>query len=265
MKRTIVFLIVVLMTFIGLPCAAASGFYCEYTPKTERSSVFYIDLYSSEEIRAAVMELRFDDSIAEYREVSAVGNTSSVRAASDGGCVKIAFADSSAVSGKICRVAFKALQAGTCTFTLHVTQAADSEPKSLTGFSDYSLDVKLGKDDVVSDASAKASSKTSSASSVKSAASSRSSLSISSDTEDGDASVSGGFFDLRRKDDHGLTYVLIGAGSVVLIAALILMGILIGRRTVGKKKEVKKEGESAEEIDSKFLNEDDSENENPIE
>lgn len=257
MRRTIVFMIVVLMVFIGFPCAAESGFYCEYTPKTERSSVFYIDLYSSEVIRAAVMELSFDNSIAEYREVSAIGNTSSVRAACDGGSVKIAFADSSAVSGKICRVAFKGVQAGTCTFTLRVSQAADSEPKLLTGFSDYTLDVKLGKDDVVSDASAKASSKSSSASSDKSSSSSRSSLSISSDTEDGDASVSGGFFDLRSTDDHALTYVLIGAGSVVLIAALIWMGILIGRRMIGKKKEDKQETESAEENDL--------ENDNPIE
>lgn len=205
--------------------------------------MFYIDVSSSDEIRAAVMELRFDNSFAEYREVSAVSDSASVRAVCDGGCVKIAFADSPAVSGKICRVAFKAIQAGTCSFTLHVSQAADSEPKSLTDFSDYTLDVKLGKDDVITSST---SSKASSASSDKISSSLRSSLSVRSDIEtDEEASVSGGFFDLRSNDDHALTYVLIGAGSVVLIAALILMGVLIGRRTVGRKKEASSEEDDA--------------------
>ena len=101
MKRITAWMIVLLTVFIGIPCSAASGFYCEYTPKSEKSTVFYIDLYSSDEVSAAVMELSFDESFVEYREVSAVEKTSTVRSACDNGNVRIAFADSDAVNGRL--------------------------------------------------------------------------------------------------------------------------------------------------------------------
>ena len=263
LKRAAAWVIVLLMVFIGLPCAAESGFYCEYTPKAEKSSVFYIDLYSSDAIRAAVMELRFDDNIAEYREVSAVSDSASVRAVCEDGCVRLAFADSKAVSGGLCRVAFKALQAGTCTFTLHVSQAADSEPKTLTGFSDVTLDVKLGKDDVAASAvSAKGSS---SAASVKSGVSSRSSISVAYTGEDGTPAY-GGFFDMRDHH-HALTYILAGAGIVLAIGGLVFFGIWIGRRMGKNKDVVRNETEnvpdSMEDID--YPTEDPWDDENPLE
>ena len=162
MKRIVALIIVFVMMFIGISCFAESGFYCEYSPKTEKSTVFYIDIYSTVDVSAAVMELSFDEGFAEYRDTSAAAETSTVRSAYRNGLVRVALADSGTIKGKLCRVAFKALQAGTCTFSLHISQASDGEPKLLSGFSDSSIEVKLGKDDIVAESAEKASSKTSS-------------------------------------------------------------------------------------------------------
>ena len=69
MKRIAALTIILLLIFFGIPCAADSGFYCEYSPKTEKSSVFFIDIYSTVDTSAAVMELGFDESFAEFREI----------------------------------------------------------------------------------------------------------------------------------------------------------------------------------------------------
>ena len=234
MKRIVAVLTVLLLLFAGIRCSASSGFYCEYTPKSERSSLFYIDIFSSDDISAAVMELNFDDSIAEFREASAAENSSSVRSLCEGGCVKIALADSGVISGKLCRVAFKALQTGTVTFTLHISQAADAVPQLLSGFADYSLEVKLGKDDVNSSSSA--SSKA--ASSAKSNASSRSSKSGRSDDDriddEDEPRGFGGIIDVHQH--HAIKYMLLGAGILILIAALVFTGVILGRKSVAKKK-----------------------------
>lgn len=239
MKRTAVGMIVLLMLFIGIPCSAESGFYCEYVPKSENSTVFYIDVYSTVDVSAAVMELNFDESFVEYREVSAAQKSSTVRSAKENGLVKIALADSGAIKGKLCRVAFKAIQAGACTFGLHITQAADGEPKLLGGFPDSSIEVKLGKDDVVSGSASKASSKASSNGSSKAdknGSSSRSYLKNGSDPDEYIDPVTGEVIDLRK--NHAVKYILIGAGIVVLIVALVFAGIIIGRKTADTKKEV---------------------------
>ena len=232
-------MIVLLTVFIGIPCSAASGFYCEYTPKSEKSTVFYIDLYSSDEVSAAVMELSFDESFVEYREVSAVEKTSTVRSACDNGNVRIAFADSDAVNGRLCRVAFKALQTGTCSFTLHISQAADNELDLMSDLNGSTVEVKLGKDDIVASSSSKES-KSSSKASGNSDASSRSSISSASEDEDGNADIPvGGFNDLRRQKVW--PYILIGAFSVILIAGLVFFGVLIGRKKSNKNKPDDKE------------------------
>ena len=233
MKRITACLIVLLMLFVGIPCSAAGGFYCEYTPKSEKSTVFYIDLCSSDEVSAAIMELRFDEKIAEYREASAVEKASTVRAACDNACVRIAFADSGSVKGKLCRVAFKALQAGKCSFTLHISQAADSAPNLMTDFHDSSIEVKLGKDDVVASASAK-SAKTSSKSSGKSNTSSRSTISGVLDDEEGNADMPiGGVYDLRKLQVW--PYIVVGVLSTLLVVGLVFLGVMLGRRKSAKK------------------------------
>lgn len=245
MKRTVLLMIILLMLFFGTPCLAESSFYCEYSPKTEKSAVFYVDIYSTIDVSAAVLEVYFDENFAEYREVSASEKSSSVRSAKKNGVVKIALADSGAIKGKLCRVAFKALQVGTCAFNLHISQAADSEPKLMGDFPDSSIEVKLGKDDIVSGSSSKASSVTSSKGSSKSdknGSSSKSYLKEESDSEVYVDPVTGEVIDIRK--NHAVKYILIGAGSVVLFAALIYAGVLIGRKTAGKKKKAEAEGAS---------------------
>ena len=128
------------------------------------------------------MELSSDDTFAEYCEMSSVSNSASVRAVCDGG-------------REICRVAFKAIQSDTSLFTLHIPQAADSESKKLTGFSDYSLGVKLAKDDM---AAPPTSTKASSAFLDKSSSFSRSSLSVRSDIEEDKETLGSGVFLLAQ-------------------------------------------------------------------
>ena len=236
MKRRIACLtVMLLLLFAGIRCSAAGGFTCEYTPKSERGSLFYIDISSSVEVSAAVMELRFDDSIAEYREVSAAEKSSDVRAVCSEGCVKIALADSGAVKGKICRVGFKAIRKGSCSFALHIAQATDAEPKRISGLSDYSLDVDFGEDDIPS---LTASSRTASSRVDRSA--SRSTVSgraeEADDSDGNDLHLGGGIIDLRKS--HALPYILIGAGIVILIAALVFAGVLLGRKMANKPKEI---------------------------
>ena len=230
-------MIVLLMLFIGIPCSAESGFYCEYVPKSENSTVFYIDVYSTVDVSAAVIELSFDESFVEYRETSAAQKSTTVRSEKENGLVKIALADSGAIKGKLCRVAFKAIQAGTCTFGLHINQAVDGDPKMLGGFSDSSIEVKLGKDDVVSSSASKASSKGSSNASSKAdknGSSSRSYLKNGSDSDEYIDPETGEVIDLRK--NHALKYILIGAGIVILIAGLVFTGIMIGRKTAKESK-----------------------------
>ena len=241
LKRIVALTIILWLAFIGIPCAADSGFYCEYSPKAEKSTVFYIDVYSTVEISATVMELRFDESFAEFREVNSSEKSTSVRSVKESGAVRIALADSGAIKGKLCRVAFKALQTGICTFDLHISQAADSEPKLMGAISDSSIEVKLGKDDIIAESSSKASSMDSSKSD-KNSASSKSYLKEASDSEVYVDPVTGAVVDLRK--NHAVKYILIGAGIVVLFAALIYAGVLIGRKTAGKKKKAEAEGAS---------------------
>ena len=262
LKRIAALTIILLLIFFGIPCAADSGFYCEYSPKTEKSNVFYIDIYSTVDTSAAVMELGFDESFAEFREVSAAEKSTSVRSAKENGAVKIALADSGAIKGKLCRVAFKALQAGTCTFDLHISQAADSEPKLIGAFPDSSIEVKLGKDDIAAGSASTASSKTSSKND-KNGSSSKSYLNEASESDVYVDPATGEVIDLRK--NHAVKYILIGAGIVVLFAALIYAGVLIGRKTAGKKKkavsEEPNESEVAEEPSESKAAEEPTENE----
>ena len=76
----------------------------------------------------------------------------------------------------------------------------------------------------------------------KNSASSKSYLKEASDSEVYVDPVSGAVVDLRK--NHAVKYILIGAGIVVLFAALIYAGVLIGRKTAGKKKKAEAEGAS---------------------
>lgn len=236
----------------ALSCAAAEGCYAEYVPRSGRSAVFSVDIYSEREITAAVFELRFDEHIASFYAVSAEKSSASVRENVQTGKVTVAFADSAPVKGKLCRVSFKALKQGTADFVLHMVQAADAQKNPVSSWNDFTLTVSLGDDDVVSSGSAAAhSSKTVSASSK----SSLRGKSRSDDADDGEADDADGgdaadhrTYDLRRNGSP-VKWLLIGAGIPVLCGALVLSGVLIGRKSKDKSDKTKKPGEELPEPD----------------
>lgn len=225
-------------------CSAAEDCSIEYTPRSEKSAVFYIDVYSYRDVTAAVFELTFADDMAGYYSVAA-DDSVTVRDHPEKGKVTLACASSTAVSGKLCRVSFKALKAGSVDFTLHMLQAADADKKLLSDWSDHSLTVKLGKEDV--EAASKVS-RTDGASSGTAASNRRGKSDLSVGEEDG-TDPSSGFFDLR-KGNSTLKWILLGAGIPVLIGGLVWLGILIGRRSKDKaKKAEEKPGENLPEPD----------------
>lgn len=214
-------------------CTAAHDCSIEYTPRSERSAVFYIDVYSAREVTAAVFELRFADDMVGYYSVVADDSAATVRDHSQKGKTTFAYASEKPVSGKLCRVSFKAFKEGSTDFTLHMLQAADADKKLLSDWSDLSLTVKLGKDDVEA---AAAVSRTDGTSSGTAAAKRGAGGSELSNADDGDEESPPGLFDLRRSDSV-LKWVLIGAGIPLLIGGLVWLGILIGRRSKDKAKQ----------------------------
>ena len=118
----------------------------------------------------------------------------------------------------------------------------------MTDLADSTIEVKLGKDDVVTSASSK-STKTSSNSSGKSNTSSRSTISGVSDDDAGNSNVPiGGVYDLRKLQVW--PYIVVGVLSTLLVVGLVLLGVMLGRRSMAKKKiennEIEKEKTDAE-------------------
>lgn len=197
--------------------AAEKEFYSTYTPKSGRSSFFYIDVFCETEISAAVFEMQYDDSIVSYDSAAAVNADVTLRDNVQDGKVKVAFAVSKSTDGQLCRLSFKALQTGEVSFVLHMDQAAGADKMKLPQMADDTLTITLGKNDVVAGG-------TSSKSGASSHAGNKSFL------EEGDSSQQGGLFDFMVDKDNPMKWMFIGAGIVLLIGLLILIGIAIGRR-----------------------------------
>lgn len=257
MRRILITTLLMLWMLPICICSAAEDCSIEYIPRSEKSAVFYIDVFSSREVTAAVFELTFADDMTGYYSVTA-DDSVTVRDHSQKGKVSFAFASDKAVSGKLCRVSFKALKEGSVDFTLHMAQAADAEKKLLSDWSDHSLTVKLGKDDV--EAAAKVSRTDKGASGTAASASKRgtgkSELSTGEDEDDSPF----GFFDLRRGDSI-FKWILIGAGIPILIGGLVWLGILIGRRSKDKAEQKKETpGDILPEPDDPPVTDDDQNN-----
>lgn len=229
MKRRLTIAVATAVILLSvLRCSAAGAFTCKYTPKTATGTVFYVDVYSEIAVSAAVFELSFDSKMAEYRSAAAVSASSTVRDSVDGGTVRLALADSSAVDGHVCRLSFKALAAGETSFTLHINQAADKDLDYISGLSNYTLTIQLGENDVTSPGGKASVVRSSSAYSYKSGGKST----VSANPADEKSVAYGEVYDLRP--DKTFLYIFIGAGSVLLLAGLIFAGYLAGRR--GKNK-----------------------------
>ena len=178
MKRFLSILIpvVLMLTAFCLPAGAKDQqLSMKYVPRTERGTLFYVDVYSGSSVSAATFELRYDPSIAEYREVSCDSDSAAVIGEADNGTVKIAYSHHSFAEGKLFCAAFKAVGTGEIRFELHMTQAVDEKLNYMKELSSCTLDVRLGKDDVV-ESSSSHSSKSGSSASDKSEGSSKNTL-----------------------------------------------------------------------------------------
>ena len=238
MKRFFAMITLICIPLFSFGCYAAEGdLYCSYEAKTENGTLFYIDVYCKREVAAAVFELGFDSKAAEYREVTAAESADNVRAKLNGDSVTVAFASGTSRSGKLCRFTFNGLRSGDCRFSLHMKQACDGGLNYISGLTDHSLSVRLGKDGAAlgssssssydkTDPTEKSSSKSSGDKSVKG---DRSEI---SSADDDPSNETGGLYDLRKNEP--LKYILLGAGSVILICLLIIFGYLIGRKKRAK-------------------------------
>lgn len=250
MKRLIAAVMILLLP--SPVCAAADGFSLSYTPKSANSAVFYLDVCCEREMSAAVFEVSFDESMATYASASASHSTSSVRDRVQNGKVSVALADSGVVSGALCRLSFKALQTGTTTFTLHIVQSADADLITQTAWDDDTLKVTFGKDDVTSSGAAKSgkSASSSAASSIQKGGE----KSYSETLEEEAPPYAPDVIDLR--DDHSaIKWMLVGAGILLLIAALIITGVIIGRKSKTTAKKEEQPGEEVPEPDDTTENE----------
>ena len=241
----------VILIISCLTCTAAEkDFYCEYVKKTATGTVYYIDIYCDRKISGAVFELDYDSAKTEYKSVDTISSTSSCRKSVSDGKLKVALVDSGVISSKICRISFKALQTGKLTFSLRMIQATDENVKLIDGWNEDTLTITLGKDDIPSSGGSSGNKKSDALNSKSSGSSSHSSGSggksyLNENGEDGDngdeeaADGDGGFFDLRKSSPWG--YIAFGAGLVLLIAGLIFLGMMIGKRYANKKAAEKKE------------------------
>jgi len=158
MRRIIALTALLLCVFCTVCSAQEAGFSCEYTPKSERSSTFYIDILCEREVSAAVFSLDYDGGFVSFRSAQAAESSTTLRSTDTGGRVNVALADSAAVSGRLCRLYFTASAEGTTSFVLRVSQTADASMKKSDTSEEYTLSVTFDKDDVVkSDASSKSS------------------------------------------------------------------------------------------------------------
>lgn len=230
MKRTAAAIFALLAVFTGVRCRAAGGFTCEYAPKSDRSAVFYIDIRCADAVSAALMELRFDDRLAEYRETVAERASSGVRARCAGGRVEIAFADSRAESGRLCRAVFRTRQAVDCDFTLSITQATNAKSGLTQAYPACSVTVRLCEDDiVVPDAASPTPAQQNEPVSLFSTVSTADAEEARTEREEADVPSSRSV-PLDLHDDSSLTYLLLGAGAGAAAVILILLGCLLVHR-----------------------------------
>jgi hypothetical protein len=233
MKMLSAISILICLAFFTFGCfAAEADFYCAYVAKTENGTLFYIDVFCNNKVAAAVFELGFDSGLAEYREISSTDSDGHVSVNLKEDKVIIAFASSSAKNGKLCRVTFNGKGSGDCLFSLHMNQACDGDYNYINGLADQSLSVRLGKDGRVSGSSSSSASSGSELSDRSGSSGSKSTKGkkseISSDDNADDSKSKGGLYDMRKNDP--LKYVLLGAGGVVFVGALVFSGYYLGRK-----------------------------------
>lgn len=212
-------------------CAGGGRLYAEYVPRTERGTLFYLDIYYDGDISAAIFEITYDSSVAEYRSWAAEHDSSTFKAKAEGGTVRLIFGDSGSIKGKICRLRFKQLSDGAADFTLRMTEGADGGLSYIDPPSAYTVTAVL---DTGSSGSAGSSGLSGSSRSTRSSYSgSKSDKSVTSPSDGASGGDPPAVRELTR-DDRTL-YFILGAGTAVLAALLIALGFILGRRSRKKK------------------------------
>ena len=237
----------------------------QYVPRTERGTLFYLDVYSDPAISAAVFELCFDSSAVEYRDVDCEDENGCAMGNPDGDTVKIAYSHPSGKSGKLCRLSFKALRAGTVSFSLYPTQAVDGELDYLKDLSDASLEVKLGKDDVIlfDDAASKSEKNALKKSSAKSKSPTEKpgkksyggeKSEITEYTAGSEATEATEGAPLDFTGGNNRTWFMLG-GAVVLSAVLLVgAGYFIGKKRMGRPEKTDAQDEKVAEDPMEEIN-----------
>lgn len=238
MKRLFTMLSAVLIIFGGFPLfasAKAETISACYVPKTQRGTLFYIDIYSGTPIGAAILEVGYDDAVAEFSDVSCESPEGAAEAHAENSIVTIAYTNREPSGDKLCRLSFKALKTGTVDFTVTVTQAVDDDLGYLSDLSPCTLSVKLGTEDIptVSSSVIKTSG---SSTSKRSYSGSKSSVTATDDTEAADMTEAAKT-PLDLSGQHKSTYFLLGGAAAILLCLVILAAYLLIK--LAKKKPTK--------------------------
>ena len=147
MKRFFAALAVLLQVLL-LSCSVAAAedgwLSFEYVRRTEHGSLFYIDVFSDVPLGAAKLELEYPRGSVEYRTIETSAASSTVKAKAENGVVTVVLCDSIGVSGRICRLTFKALSDGEALLTLRMTEGVGGDLSRLANPPDASLAVTLG-------------------------------------------------------------------------------------------------------------------------
>ena len=238
MKRLFTMLSAVLIIFGGFPLfasAKAESISACYVPKTQRGTLFYIDIYSGTSIGAAILEVGYDDAIAEFSDVSCESPEGAAEAHAENSIVTIAYTNREPSGDKLCRLSFKALKTGTVDFTVTVTQAVDDDLGYLSDLSPCTLSVKLGTVDIPT-ASSSVTKTSGSSTSKRSYSGSKSSVTATDDAEAADMTETAGT-SLDLSGQHKSTYFLLGGAAAILLCLVILAAYLLIKLT--KKKPTK--------------------------
>ena len=215
--------ILTIMLFLCLPAHAVDGrLTLEYVPRAERGTVFYLDISYDGTLSAATLELSYDGAAAEYREIGASASTSTVKTKAENGVVKIVFGDSAGVSGRLCRLTFKALSGANAAFTLRMTEGVDGGLNRIGAITPATLTAAPG---------GSYSSKSGSSGSAYSGSKSDKTYVPPDSTEyDGDGSSRDLYTPNARKRP---SFAMLAAAAVLLT---LILGFFIGRRSLLDKK-----------------------------
>lgn len=237
MKR-IISILAVLLTVMTFCCAPASAegepVYAEYVPRTQRGTLFYVDVYCGTELSAAVFELRYDPAVAEYRTVYCDDDNASAVGSAENGAVKIGCSSRSSAKGKLFRVAFKALRDDRLRLVLHTVQAVNGGLDYLTDIPDYTLDIPLDADGSAASSGVESSKSGASRLSKKTYGGSKSGIfgedgAHSTESDDNGVGAGSGISRDYSGSDNNL-YFLLGGAAAILACLLIIGGVMLYRR-----------------------------------